>query len=340
MAKKSGNKTARNVIICFVVIILGFGAFYVWDNRAVDIGDFAGTLNGERMPLEHLFFFFDEAWEVLVWQQGMPEDEETANVALGIAFEWMIDLHLTVSHAAEFGIYADDIDARELQEYMDTMVMTYFEWGIDVIADFGFTEESFRQFAQMRMITDLVRIYVGNQLYVPEALLAAAFEDFIEEEIHQIGNEIIEVLANVIEVRTHRQAEDLRERILNGADFAELMHEYSVLEEISAGVTGTIGDTDFLMVHVQIIAIENEMEAGDISEIIEFPPPRESFVFFEVLEINEIRPLEEVEREYKEQYEAGRREAHFRLTLEMWRQEANVEVNTELFGYDVLDIMN
>ena len=93
----SHDNTIRNLTIGFIVIILIVGTALIWNNRSLS---YAGTLDGSRMPIEHLNFYQNQAWETLVWQFGMAAGPETEEWAMNIAFESLLELHLTVNRAA------------------------------------------------------------------------------------------------------------------------------------------------------------------------------------------------------------------------------------------------
>jgi len=170
-----------NKFLTVIAIVVMATALYADDSFDQS---YAGTIDGIGMPMAHFNFYQNQAWEMLVWQFDMPHnDPETDAWAAEIAFESLIELHLTTSHAADFGLSVDDVDMAEVQEQIATLRLMYNRPDIDVIATLGFTEVTFREFAEMQILHEMVYQHITSLAVITEEEMASAFEQFLSGDV-------------------------------------------------------------------------------------------------------------------------------------------------------------
>jgi len=336
MAKRpkanSHDNTIRNVIIGFTIVIAIIAAVIIWNNRSLS---YAGTLDGERMPVEHLSFFQNQAWETLVWNFGMPEGPETAEWALEIAVENLLEMHLSVNRAADFGITMADVDADDVESNMEMIRMMYERAdGFDIIAAMGFTNSSFRRFVEMQMLQTLLFQHISEMVTVSEDEFAEAFEQHLEENIVHIT----QVLAHMIVVEEESQADAIMNQILMGSNFIDLMREHSVIFDEEMLVIDEDGehvyahDVDWspLAMQPELLARAYGMEIGDVSEVM--PLDDGTFIIIEIADIVHHMDMDEFEADFRTNHEMQMQGEYFRERLEQWRETAEFVPNTRVLG--------
>jgi len=339
MAKKpkanSHDNTIRNVIIGFCVLILIVGTALVWNNRDLN---HVGTVDGERMTLTHLNFYFNEAQEQLMFQFQMQPSIEMESWAREIAFDTLVDLYVVTGRAAGLGVALTDEDQATVQELVDLnrQMFVIEEFDIDMISAMGFSDRTFRQFVEKLVLYDLVREHALADFVLDEVALTEAYEQYLEENFLFLTD----VMVHYIEVETQTLAESiLTQMVTAGTSFAELMREHSIayepglmpvdddgeiIETVNVRFTNLAQNTDHL-------ALAYGMEVGNISSVLELD--NGNFAIIEIVEINEmVEDFEEFEREFREWQEGMWREESFRDIANTWRAEANIARNTRIMG--------
>ena len=335
MARKpkanSHDKTIRNMIIGFGAIVLIIAAVLIWNNRDLS---YAGTVDGERMSFSQLQFEQNQAWWMLLdW--GMMPDNDTADFALQIGFENLVDLYVTINRAANFGLSLADVDVEDIENRIAWYQMMFNNEDFDVIASLGFNNTTFRRFIEMRVLQDLVYEHVTEQLEVREDALDAAYEAHLEENFFFLRD----FLVHIIDTESIEDAEDILEQLEAGVDFVDLMRAHSftydpnnqevaddgtITETRNARLT-TLQDNDG---HLRMVY---GMEEGEISGIIELE--HGIFSIVEVVTINEmVADYEVFEANFRAQQEGQWRDEYFRERLQGWRDEAEVVRNTRVVG--------
>jgi len=337
MAKKpkanSHDKTIRNVIIGFGVLVLILAAILVWNNRSLS---YAGTVDGERMSLPQLSFHQNEAWGMLLEEQwGMTPDQGTFDLAMLIGFESLVDFYVTIGRAADFGLSLADVDAEQVDSRIEFYQMIYNDHEFDIVTSLGFTDATFRRFVELRELQDLVYRHVTELLVITEDALEVAYERHMEEIFFFLKD----VLVHIIDVASLEDAENVLAQIEDGADFVDLMRTHSIsysphnqqegpdgqiIETINARSTSLAEDDDLLR-------IAYGMEEGEVSDIIELP--NGNFAIFEIVTINEmIDDYEAFEAAVRANQERDLRDGYFRERLQTWRSEADIVRNARVVG--------
>jgi hypothetical protein len=315
----------------FAVIILIIGGLLVWNNRSLS---FAGTIDGDRMPIEHFNFYRNQAWQTLVFSFGWPNDDETEAWATASGFERLTELHLTTRRAAEFGFSVADVDADEVQEHMELLRTMLEAPDFDAIAALGFTNTSFREFVELQMLHELVYRHITDLVTIDEEEMAEAFEQHLIDSFMEMN----QVLVYMIEVETQERADALLRALLVGDDFVELMREHSVafdedmleLDEVGQPIlTMDVFHTP-LAWDEELLEVAYALEIGEISGILELPTG--NFAIVQAVEINEIMTREMMEAEFMPMHEERLRDEYFRERLGQWAEEAEIVQNNRIFG--------
>ena len=338
MAKKpranSHDKTTRNIIIGFCTIILIVGAVLMWNNRALS---YAGTVDGERMPISHLQFYQNQAWRQLTWDWGVnPHDPWTVELALQIGFDNLVEFNVVVNRAAEFGLSLADVDAQQVEDRIAEYRM-FHDMDDEIIRTLGFSSASYRRFIEMRILYDMVQEHVGNLLVVTEDALAAAYEQHLEDSFLFLT----EVSVHVIETHTREQAEGMLAQIMEGADFVDLMRASSISYDPNNQQIGPDGEI-IESINVLFTSLDREedlehimmiysMEEGEMSDILELSNGH--FAIFEVVDVNPvIEDFEAFEEAVRNNHEAQWRFDYFRERLDAWMENVEVVRNTRVVG--------
>jgi hypothetical protein len=334
MARKpranSHDNTIRNMIIGFCVIILIAGGLLVWNNQSLS---YAGTLNGERMPVQHLNFFQNQAWEDLVFFHGWPPGPETEAWAMQFAYESLLELHLTTARAEEFGFSLADVSADEIDARLAVIRMMHERPDVDIFAHMGFSDRGLRRFAHLQGLHDLVRQEIMSRVLIDDADLASALEEHLEANFMQF----IDVMVHTIQVETREQADTVLELIEEGADFTDLMREFSItfheellpLDEDGQPIFAVNVDfSDLAMWAPEYLELAYEMEIGETSDALSIAGG--SWIIFEVADIVEAMDMDDFEENFKIHHENQLRDEYFREILEGWRSAANIAANSRV----------
>ena len=187
--------------------------------------NYAGTLNGQGMPIEHFNFYQLLARDLLLfWQSAnvwdadvaesrfvsalpsellqIPEfnpetvipdsfDHDLATQSFNIAFARTVALHLTVSHATEFGFSLDDIGDFEVELLME---MIGFTRDPEIFAPLGFTDETFNHFLELKVLQQMVYMHIASLVVIDKSELIRAFEQFLLE-----NEDIVEMFAEAMD---------------------------------------------------------------------------------------------------------------------------------------------
>ncbi|MCL2396523.1 MAG: SurA N-terminal domain-containing protein [Defluviitaleaceae bacterium] len=339
MAKKpranNQNNTMRSVIIIFSAFVLIASALLIWNNRSLS---FAGTIDGERVPMPYFNFMWNNWMERMMWEFQMPNDEESRDLANMMAWDDLVDQTLVVNQAAERGISLTDEDRARAAEIAENMrAAQTFDDGFgntfDGIREMGFTNASFRRFTERMVLHDLVYTDVTAVIQPSEEELAQALADYMTEHFLDFRS----VFIHLIEVQTQEQAQGFFAQVATGADFAEIMREYSLAynpELLSVDEDGEL--IEAVHIHATNLAHSPEhlemahaMEVGSISDIIELINGH--FAFFEVVNIEDTLP-EDIEDDFNEFHIENLRNEYFRNSIVIWREHAEISQNRRLFN--------
>ena len=201
-------------IVCALTMSMALaGCVGLGEPRGEAYPTYAGTVDGIGMPMAQLNFFTNQALDMLFfWGGAMPDEFATEPVylenlspqdwmqttvvefdhmeymalmeqAMEMAFDILAEFHLVVNRADEFGISLDDMDDADFERRIAIeRLMIYDPPHRNFFETFGFTDETFRQFVEMRVLHDMVFEHIASLAQITEEELAQAFELFLEEE--------------------------------------------------------------------------------------------------------------------------------------------------------------
>jgi len=331
----SHDNTVRNLIIGFCVIVAIVAAALVWNNQSLS---YAGTVNGERMPVAHLNFYQNQAWDHLIWNEGWPPGADTQAWSMALAYESLLELHITTARAAGFGITMANVDSEEVEARMAMLRMIHERPDMDIFANMGFNNAGFRRFVELQALHELVYNHVAAQATIDLQEVEDALEDFMVENHMNFTN----VLVHLVEVETQEQAEALHRRLFVEGDSVEfLMVEYSLafheefLDVDDDGQLITAMNVDFTILgwDEEQRALAYAMEIGDVSEVLELMS--ENFGFFQVVDIESvIEDLDGFKDGFRADFEHGLRNEFFRARLAEWADEAVIVPNGRIIDWE------
>ena len=329
MAKKpkANNQinSIRKTVVFSCAVLLIISAFLIWNNRSLSV---AGTVDGERISVAELNFFWTN-WMEHLMEMGMPGDSaETSDWALELAWEDLVELRVVVNQADRLGVVLTQEDMEQIEELIAfyNMMLVNEDAGINRIRDMGFTNASFRRFTEIMVLRDRVFQHVTDAAVaeIDEEQFQQDFEDFVSENFIDLKD----VFVYFIEVETEEQASGLLAQVVQGADFEALYWEHSLTSGpmvMPGGETPTAATHAFnTPMNEEQIRAAYTMDVGVISEVLALENGH--FSIFKVAEIEEIDRAE-VEELFRTDYEAAARQNFFQEELFVWREFARVSPN-------------
>jgi hypothetical protein len=327
--RKSDDKTVRRALLAFAVFILVVGTALVINNRSLS---FAGTVNGQRIPMAHFRFQFDLVAEGL-GQDAWMFDQLTIGE---FSFEQLADLNVVTSRGAEeFGIVLSSQDIANSRIEADAIRASMTFNGVDLIRQMGFSRAGFYRFTEMWTLYHLILEEITGRLEVTDEELSEAYEEFLEENI----GDYTKFYVYMVEVETEELAEELRQQLLQqvfgGANIID-----SVVAMIDAhNVVSLFVDFDDNIASADIVqtnagaahmAEVQEMDAANVNISQVAPLTSGNYGFF-VLDEIKIEIPEELEEQFKEYYESELRHAFFREYADLWTSQSNISQNARFF---------
>ena len=181
------------IIGIFAMLMALVGCVGSGEPRGDAHSSYAGTIDGNDMPMAQLNFYANQIWEMLVFWGGANPDEvvtepvwiedvspqdwmqitvveidptehmELMEQATEMAFDILVELHLVANRADELDISLDDIDDADFERCVAIKrLMIYDPPHRNLFETFGFTDETFRQFVELQMLYDMVFEHIGN----------------------------------------------------------------------------------------------------------------------------------------------------------------------------------
>ena len=267
----------------------------------------------------------------LMWEMG--GGPETSDIALQMGWEDLIDLRVAVGRAEALGIRLTDDDMEEVDEliqlYRENFIIP--EQNFNRIQGMGFSDASFRRFVETLILRERVFDHVAAGVVIDEEEFDLALEQFIEENLFDLKH----VFVYFIEVETETQANDILMQVLQGADFTELMRQYSVsyfedmlFEDEDGQLIETVMARETAMSFEQILGAY-DMEEGVVSQVLALE--NGNYGLYQIAEIDEVEHSDIVEF-FRESFESEARQDLFRNELVIWRNQADIVPNNRHFN--------
>jgi predicted DNA-binding protein len=280
-----------------------------------------GTVNGYRIPVSHFRFQYHLLWEEL-GEDAWMFDELTISEHV---FDQMVDLHVVLARADEFGVVLSPEDIENSRLEADWIRENLTHDGNDLIRQMGFSRSSFYRLTDMLTLYNAIRLEIGSRLEVTSEKLAEAYGEYIEENIEDFTRFHV----YMVEVEDEELAANLLRQIISGADIADVINEHNVASLFADSedniISGDIMHTNAGSAHISMV---REMEPGDFSEV--GPLAGGNYGFFMLDDIIIDIP-EEMEQYFNMEFEAHLRHAHFREYADFWISQSNFSQNARFF---------
>ena len=330
MAKKpkanNQNTTIRNVGIIFCTIILIAATALIWNNRSLA---YAGTLDGQRMDTAHFNFFLSN-WSEQLLGMGMNDPSFAADLAWGD----LVDFYLVIRQADALPVSLTAEDMEEVDEIVGWFTEMWVLPNINrnIIREAGFTNASFRRFIEQLVLRDRLTEHIMSYVEFNEDDFQTGFADFLIEHAFDVTT----VFVYYIEVETRSLADDILMQVMQGANFIQMMRDFSVAYDPEL----LFPDEDGVLIeHTNVLhtglgmSFEHVMMAygmaeGDISAVIELENGNYAIIEVAYIDDMDIAELEEI---YRPQFEAEARRAYLDNQMLIWRENADITQNRRLF---------
>jgi peptidyl-prolyl cis-trans isomerase C len=243
----------------------------------------------------------------------------------------LVDFEIAKAYAEEQGITVSESDVnQEIETIKDQIAEQAQAQGMNVDR-----EEAFTQALQQAGLTEEeLRVQLRDQLPVQKVQERVAGDaEASQEEVERFYEENKELQFTTPEQRCARhilfnkdqraQAEEVKGRLQNGADFAELAREFS--QDPGSAENG--GDLGCLGQGETVPNFEEALFNAEEGEIV---GPVETEFGYHVVEVTDIRqqstqPLSEVEGQIREQLSADIQAQEFNSWLQEQREQRNVK---------------
>jgi len=329
MAKKpkanSQNNTIRGIVIALSAVIIVIGALLVWNNRSVS---FAGTINGERVPVAQLNVFHQNWIDQIHFEWGIPVTPDIADMAREWAWGELVDIWIISNQADSLGIILSADDLLEVDEIVDAYNAFF---GREHLRAWGFTNASLRRFAERLVLQDRVRARVLEDVVINEDELAEAFENFLVEHALELQS----VYIYYIEVTSAEMADQLMMQIFTGASIVELMREHSVAYNPLALPVDEDGELIERInaldtpLNPEQIGIVYAMGIGTLSDVQMLD--NGNFALFQVVDVEEA-DRDMVFEFFHEDFTAAAQNELLENNMLIWRAQTNVVQNSRVLG--------
>ena len=329
MAKKpranSQNKTIRNVVIAFSAIVIVIGALLIWNNRALS---YAGTIDGERVPMAHLNFFHSNWLGMLGNEWGMHIDSATNDLARQWGWDDASTLWIISNQADLLGIVMTDDDWADVDEIVDEITAIF---GTAGLRDWGFTTASFRRFAERMVLQDLVSERILQDAFIDEDVLQEQLDEFLEESALEL--QTVSIL--YVEVETREEADRIMGEVFMGRPLYQLMREYSIAYDVYAlplddeGYAIEIIDARATPLASWQVTPVQALGVGTLSDIHELE--NGNFAIFQIVDIED-PDFEAVEEFFRSQFIENAQNEHRDNALFIWRENARIEPNSRILN--------
>lgn len=241
----------------------------------------------------------------------------------GQALDMLVEQKIMEKKAEELGVTPSDDEVNtEVQKYMDLMKESYGgEEGFNnALQDAGLTLEDFIEDATKGNKSDMIFERVTNEIFKDINIADEDINTYYEENKDGFG----EANAEHILVSDEEKAKEIRERIVNGEDFAVVAKETS--EEPAAAETGgDLGVIEYnsMQYDQDFLAGFKVLKEGEISE-----PVRSQFGYHVIKATNvKNKTLEESKETIKTMLENQEKDLIYKTSMEQWKNDYKIEVH-------------
>ena len=313
---KKRDNTMKGAIIAFLVFVVAVGTALAINAHSLS---FIGTIDGQRVPMEHFHFQHYMVRDSLGENLWFMDERTTAE----IAFESLVEFYNAAARADELGIYLSSDDISSARELADGLREEFIAiYGSDQISLMGFSRSGFYSFVEKITLAGLVSLHIQNSVEFSEEEIQAAFNEHLEEH----ADNFLIPYVFVAEVETIEEAMEMHRQIhqLN----------YSILPFVaqSRGYEGDPEDMESRPFYEYSISEEIwnfaiMMHPGMVSEIE--PGFGGGYFMFMIDEhVEELPSIEDFENWYTEM----RGSELARNYADVWMNQTSIEQNTRVFN--------
>lgn len=272
-----------------------------------------GDVDHELKPqLDQLVKQYGEGYE------DVPELKDKLKTARTQVLEKLVDEKVLVKKAEELKLVPDEADLqKEMNEKIDNLKKMYGteEAFNNVKKNLGFTEETFNEFIKNQVIAQKAVDYMFKDIKITDEDV----KKYYDEHKNDFGE------ANVahILVKDEAKAKEVREKAVNGEDFATLAKEYS--EDPGSKDKG--GDYGVIPYNSKQYVKEfvdgfKTLGEGEISQ------PIKTQYGYHIIKATNVKKktFDEVKDEIKKDLQKQEEDKIYNETLKKWKDELDVKI--------------
>jgi peptidyl-prolyl cis-trans isomerase SurA len=216
---------------------------------------------------------------------------KTVAEARDMALEQIIMRKILDQTVEEYGIDITDKDVEKaIEDQMKINGLTKKDL-IEILAKEGMTYDEYKEEIEYRIKKErLVSRKVGSHIIITDEDIQKYFNehksDYKNMNEYRVSEIIIPFPMNATEgdiILIRERAEDVRKKLIAGADFAKMAKEYSAAADAESG--GDMGYLNPKDIDPNFLLVLRSMKIGQISELI---PTGVGFIIFK---ITDIRPM-------------------------------------------------
>jgi len=263
----------------------------------------AAVVNGKVITESEIRASVETQERVLrVTERGNPDLPRMISELRGSAMDDLIDRELIL---AEFTKLGGQLKPEYINEDIQRLIVDEFKGDqnafVRELANSNLTYRQFRELREKMLVVQYMRSMQTRN--VPPAT-PQEVDRYYNENIDRFRGEsaayiytitIPKIAASTTEEEQLALAEDLRQRIIKGADFAATARAYS--QDSAAEDGGERGWKRREDLSPQAAQIVFNLKAGDVSTVVEVPSPFGTFYmiyYVEDIELGKVKPLAEV----------------------------------------------
>lgn len=315
--KRKGQIIKGSIIGFFILVLIGAGV-YAWNSWDKYSKSYVMTFDGEKIRVEEYQYYL---LETMSYYSSMGIlDYLDENTIRSMSYSQLTNFLVMEKEAKKLGITFTEEEWATLAGYVEEFNQSFEDSDTSRL---DLTDERLKELMSSNILYSKLYEETTKDYTVDETDFKTNYEQYLSDNKY-IG---IDTEVKYVMTYTQEDAEGAREKLLAGADIDEVIKEYSTSYDedtpISVYSLNDLGlgedETDKIM----------SLKVSEISEVINYPD-EEHFTVFRIENIT-VRPDEEVEAEYREDYISQKKDALFNDQLEKWKNEASIVPNKKVY---------
>ncbi|MCL2703010.1 MAG: hypothetical protein FWE91_05305 [Defluviitaleaceae bacterium] len=225
--RKRNMMLGSTICIAIVVLIAAASVAYsAWDRNSKS---YIGTVGGERVPsgLYRLNLIeqqarFEEEFGRDIWNFGLSETYSFTQWARDLAYSSAMSSRLEALKAAEYG--ADFLTEEQAADVESLYELYHLWYPQDVINYIGLSGDEMRQAFKDSFYAENLFTMITDERFVHDA---EAFEEYFDGIYDELKHDYTRYGFHFITNNDFSVLSEAQEKLLAGADFEEVMAEYS-----------------------------------------------------------------------------------------------------------------